>query len=300
MKTVTVDPVSLVQLVDSIGSCVPVCSSTLVASSAKSDDRAIDRSKSSLAAPHGLFHCRVTSMEHPLGMVTVLPRSAPLVVVDGRVPVGKVLSDQTRVGRPILLLGAVAGRARVHPAVLGEGAHRLRDHAVLELGLAEEAEVVDDHAAPRLPRSALIPCTISRARIGTPEAERGARREVVDDLEHGSALVRGSRPEGPSTNGRSPLSWEIDQRNTTPSEITPTLTPAPVTPKRSRARSARERASPSVEARPTDSRIPYAGGRTCLTKSSPATMSTALLAIQPWTRPNSGRLPSTRNPAVSS
>ena len=75
MKTVTGDAVVLVKPVASSGSCVPVWNSMLAARMAKSDERAMNRSKSSEAAPNRLFHCRMTVSEQKGGTTRVLPMS---------------------------------------------------------------------------------------------------------------------------------------------------------------------------------------------------------------------------------
>ena len=81
-----------------------------------------------------------------------------------------------------VLLGLVAGRGVVRDAGLHRGTDRRRDRPVLEVRLAEEPEIVDDHVRARggeaLDRLA-HPEAVGDAR----EEERRARRDVVHDLQ---------------------------------------------------------------------------------------------------------------------
>ena len=93
-------------------------------------------------------------------------------------------------------VGGVAGRREVRDAVRHGGVDRLRDHAVLEERLGQEADVVDDDvgalAAERLrgePGHRVGEALLAGVPEGRAERQRGARRHVVDDLEHRRALV---------------------------------------------------------------------------------------------------------------
>src|SRR5580765_1713295 len=82
--------------------------------------------------------------------------------------------------------------------------------------------------------------------------------------------------------------------------MTPTLTPAPLTPNAARAAAAPRMASPGVFTAPAPSRMPYAGGFTSLTASRAATSSRARLGTQPWMRRRLCTVASTRRPSASS
>ena len=82
----------------------------------------------------------------------------------------------------------------------------------------------------------------------------------------------------------------------TPSEITPTRTPAPLSPNRSRASSARSAASPSLVTVPAAMRA-YVGGRSASTPSSRASSASAAIGTRYCARPRSARKTSTCTPS---
>ena len=69
-----------------------------------------------------------------------------------------------------------------------------------------------------------------------------------------------------------------------PSEITPTVTPEPSTPKVDLTALNPRRASRAVSLDPT-STLPYRGGATAATRSRPASLRRALIGTLAWTMP---------------
>ena len=166
--------------------------------------------------------------------------------------------------------------------------HGLREVAVLEVRLAEEAEVVDDHVRAG-GREARGPRPRRRSGLSMPLANSsvGAGREVVHDLEHRGAFrsAAGRHPGGTAgpVAGSSPLGGR-GARPSMPSEMTPTRTPAPVDSElRARQVGARRRCRPRCDARCA----PRSAGRTERTPSSAA--STPSRRREPSPRPARSR-----------
>ncbi len=99
-----------------------------------------------------------------------------------------------------VLLGLVAGRGVVRHAGLHRRTHRRRDRPVLEVRLAEEPEIVDDHVGAR-GGEALDRLDHPEAVGDAREEERRARRDVVHDLEQRGTLVAAATPARAGGNG---------------------------------------------------------------------------------------------------
>ena len=109
---------------------------------------------------------------------------------------GEVVQRRVRPGDEVLLevlLGLVAGRRVIRDAALDGAPHRLGHGAVLEVRLAEEAEVVDDHVGAR--REEAVDRLDHLEAVGRPgEEQLRARRDVVHDLEQSGTFVAAAAP----------------------------------------------------------------------------------------------------------
>ena len=83
----------------------------------------------------------------------------------------------------------IPGRREVEHPLGGDLVHRRGDVAVLERRLDEVDDVIDDHLTAARGEVEDVLREPRHAAEGGGETERGARREVVDDLEHGGAFV---------------------------------------------------------------------------------------------------------------
>jgi hypothetical protein len=103
----------------------------------------------------------------------------------------EVVQRRVRRGDEVLLevlLGLVASRRMVRHASLHRRPHGGRDRSVLEVGLAEEPQIVDDHVGAGS-CEALDRLDHLEAVRGPGEEQLRPRRDVVHDLDQRGALV---------------------------------------------------------------------------------------------------------------